>query len=133
MRGRLLDMGELDALRWRSICAAIASTMRPGDPPAVVLSLVAGEIRVVIVAPQALPGSEALAQFEAGRLGEVWCFSGRSAPDRAEALVSSIESQCGLELIPSMPTPEEMQAVWESERKPTAGENAWTKEASSCS
>ena len=54
-------------------------------------------------------------------------------PEIPGVLVSEIESECGLELIPSMPTPEELQALYDWDRRLSSGDEAWTKEASSCS
>lgn len=135
MRGRLLDMGELGALRAQSVWRAVASSMRPAADPALVLSVVGARLRLDLVLPRdsELRDLPHLARFERSAIGEALCFAGSATPDRAEAVVSALESECGLELIPSLPTPEELQALYDWDRRLSSGDEAWTKEASSCS
>ena len=128
-------MGELGALRSQSVWRAVASSMRAGDDPALVLSVTGNDLRFALLLPRGsgLEGRPHLARLERGAIGEALSFAGSAAPGRAEAVVSEIESECGLELIPSMPTPEELQARYDWDRRLCSGDEAWTKDASSCS
>ncbi len=135
MRGRLLDMGQLGALRSQTVWRAVASSMGAGGDPALVLSQVGSELQFHLLLPRgsSLAALPHLAGLERSAIGDALCFTGTAAPAKAEAVVSAIESQCGLELVPSMPTPDELQAVYEWDRKLSSGDEAWTKEASSSS